>query len=258
MERTSSSTVAESPGPVDAPPTSVAGVATLTPIDRSSAEPLHVSVFNAIRQAIIDGKLVPGQRYFENDVATRFGVSRTPVREALRSLAAQGTVLFTEGRRGFVVVDPIEDVAVVYEVRQRLEGLAALLAAQHITVPELQALDSILDEMLAIIETGDTASQIDRIADLNDAFHNGVNAASGSSRLIGLIEQLEPIYISRQIVTLYSTEKLRQSHQSHRDILQALWARDGELAEKLTHQHLKQGQQFVLGSPEHFAPRNLP
>jgi DNA-binding GntR family transcriptional regulator len=218
----------------------------LTEIDRSGAKSVAAAVLEAIRQAIVVGQLEAGHRYFENELAAELGVSRTPVREAVRSLAAQGLVVNAEGRRGFVVVDPRQDVAVVYEIRKGLEGLAARLAADHITVPQLQNLDATLEAMLSLIDADNVEENRDRIAELNNAFHTAINEASGSARLVTLIEQLAPIYRSRRLVRFYSAETLRNSHASHQAILRALWTRDGELADQLTRGHINHGQQFTL------------
>jgi DNA-binding GntR family transcriptional regulator len=222
----------------------------LAEIDRSGVTSVAVAVLDAIRQAITAGQLEPGHRYFENELAAELGVSRTPVREAVRSLAAQGLVVNTEGRRGFVVVDPRHDIAVVYEIRKRLEGLAARLAANHITVPQLQNLDAISEDMRSMIDAGEIEANRERFAELNTAFHTAINAASGSARLVALIEQLAPIYRSRRLVSYYSTETLRNSHASHQEILQALWKRDGDLAERLTHGHIGHGQHFMLSDED--------
>ena len=123
----------------------------------------------------------------------------------------------TEGRRGFVVVDPRQDVEVVYEIRKRLEGLAARLAADHITVPQLQNLDGIMEEMWAMVDAADIDENRDRIAELNHTFHIAINEASGSARLVALIEQLAPIYRSRRLVRYYSPETLRNSHNASQD-----------------------------------------
>lgn len=219
----------------------------IPPVERTSNESLQAAVLTALRDAIVQGRLEPGARYFENDLAHRLGVSRTPLREALRALEAQGLVLFTEGRRGFEVVDPVDDAAVVYEIRQRLEGLAARLAAAVITVPELDALTGIQTRMMAIIESPDPATRLEELAELNGQFHSRVSGACRRPRLISLIEQLSPIYISRQIVMLYSDEERRHSFEEHAEILAALWARDGDRAERLIHAHLKGGQRFMLG-----------
>ena len=154
----------------------------LDAIDRSGAKSVAAAVFDAVRQAIVAGQLEPGQRYYEHELAAELGVSRTPVREAVRSLAAQGVVINTEGRRGFVVVDPRKDVAVVFEIRKRLEGLAARLAADHVTVPQLQSLDAILETMREMIDADDIEKSRERIAELNNAFHTAINEASGSAR----------------------------------------------------------------------------
>lgn len=216
-------------------------------IDRSSSDSLQVSVYAALESAIINARLPIGQRFFEKDVAARLGVSRTPVREAIRRLEAQGRVIFTEGRRGFEVANPLDDVAVVYDIRKRLEGLAASLAAQFITVPELEVLDAVQFRTLELLNGGEATQHVEELADLNARFHHGVNAASHRPRLIGLINQLSPIYISHQIVTLYNEEQLRHSLESHGGILSALWERNSDEAERLTEEHLDGGKQFILG-----------
>lgn len=222
----------------------------LAEIDRAGTQSVATAVFEAIRQAIVAGRLEPGQRYFEHELAAELKVSRTPVREAVRSLSAQGLVINTEGRRGFVVVDPRQDVEVVYEIRKRLEGLAARLAADHITVPQLQNLDGILEEMWAMVDAADVDENRERIAELNHTFHIGINEASGSARLVALIEQLAPIYRSRRLVKYYSPETLRNSHESHQKILRALWSRDGDLADQLTRDHISHGQNFMLSDED--------
>jgi DNA-binding GntR family transcriptional regulator len=164
--------------------------------------------------------------------------------------------MFTEGRRGFEIVDPVQDAAVVYEMRQRLEGLAARLAAEVITVPELEALNAVQARMMAIIESADPSRSLDELAELNGLFHSRINSACRRPRLIHLIEQLSPIYISRQIVMLYSQEERKHSIEEHAEILAALWGRDAERAEQLIHRHLKGGKRFMLGDDtvsEHFS-----
>lgn len=222
----------------------------LEAVDRSSNDSLQASVYAALKSAIINSRLPIGQRFFEKDVADRLGVSRTPVREALRRLEAQGRVTFTEGRRGFEVANPLDDVAVVYDIRKRLEGLAASLAARYITVPELEVLNAIQSRTMEILNSGDATERVKQLAELNARFHNGVNAASHRPRLIGLIDQLSPIYISHQIVTLYNEEQLRHSLESHRGILSALWERNSTEAERLTEEHLDGGKQFVLSTSD--------
>lgn len=218
----------------------------LASVDRSSSDTLQSTVYFTLKASIMAGQLRAGQRFFEKDVAERLGVSRTPLREALRRLEAQGLVMFTEGRRGFEVVDPIGDVTIVYEIRQRLEGLAARLAAEHITVPQLEVLDGIQARMVKVLDRNEAKTHVEELAELNMKFHGEVNAACGEARLINLIDQLSPLYVSRKIVMLYSKEELKRSFSEHAEILAALWERDGERAEQLIHQHLKAGQKFML------------
>lgn len=201
-------------------------------------------VYQAVRRAISDGELVGGQRLVETEVAETLGVSRTPVREALRRLEADG-VLTSEPHRGFVVVDVLEDAAVVYGIRQRLEGFAAQLAAENITVPMLKELDQVQLQMEGILHD-DSPETLHELAVLNSLFHDRVSEAAGSPRLRRFVKDLVPQYVSRQVVTLYTAEQRRESFEGHRQMLDALWRRDGALADRLVQEHLEKGKQVVL------------
>lgn len=207
-------------------------------------ERLADRVYRAVRRAIGDGDLLAGARLVETEVAEMLGVSRTPVREALRRLESDG-VLASEPHRGFAVVDLLEDAAVVYQVRQRLEGLAAQLAAENITVPTLKELDHVQVQMERILDD-DAPETLHELAVLNSVFHDTISEAASSPRLRRLVKDLVPQYVSRQVVTLYSAEQRRESFEGHRQILDALWRRDGELADRLVQEHLEKGKQVVL------------
>lgn len=220
------------------------GIATIEPVQCLEGERLADAVYRTLRAAVHQGRIATGTRLIEQELAAALNVSRTPVREALRRLEADG-LLESTPHRGFVVVDLLDDAQVVYGIRQRLEGLAAALAAHRITVPQLEELDAVQTRMEALLADGG-AESVRELAQLNEVFHTGVTDAAGSPRLIRLVGHLAPAYISHQVVALYSEEQRRRSFEGHRQILDALWNRDAEMADRLVQEHLENGKQVVL------------
>ncbi len=207
------------------------------------AVPLSDAVYQAISAALRQDRFATGSRLVEGDLAAALGVSRTPVRDALRRLESDGLV-HSEPNRGYVVADLMEDAAHVFLIRERLEGLAAGLAAASITRPELEELDGLQARMEQIVK----AEPIDTetLVQLNGQLHQRITEASRSPRLIQLIARLNPQYMSYQVLRLYTDEQRGRSIREHREILDALWQRDSETAERVIHQHLEHGKEVVL------------
>lgn len=211
-------------------------------LDRGS-EPLSDAVYHSISQALRLGRFPAGSRLVESELASALAVSRTPVRDALRRLESDGLVA-SEPNRGYVVADLMEDVAHVFLIRERLEGLAAALAADNITRPELEALDGLQREMEGLIAS--RPMDVERLVELNGQLHQRITDASRSQRLIRMIERVHPQYMSYQVLRLYSDDQRRRSIREHREILDALWRRDAETAEQSIHRHLEHGKGVVL------------
>lgn len=205
--------------------------------------PLSDAVYQAISSALRQHRFATGSRLVEGDLATALGVSRTPVRDALRRLESDGLV-HSEPNRGYVVVDLMEDAAHVFLIRERLEGLAAGMAAASITRPELEELDGLQARMEQIV--GREPIETETLVELNGLLHQRITEASRSPRLIQLIARLNPQYMSYQVLRLYSDAQRRRSIREHREILDALWRRDSDAAERGIHQHLEHGKAVVL------------
>lgn len=214
----------------------------LETLDRRGA-PLSDAVYHAINEALRAGRFPARSRLVESELADALGVSRTPVRDALRRLESDGLV-HSEPNRGYVVADLMEDVAHVFLIRERLEGLAAGMAAETITRPELEELDALQAEMEDVLKSVPT--DIERLVELNGRLHQRITEASRSARLIRLIERLHPQYMSYQVLRLYSDDERRRSIREHREVLDALWQRDSEAAERVINRHLEHGKGVVL------------
>ncbi|MFJ4643776.1 GntR family transcriptional regulator [Streptomyces bobili] len=144
-------------------------------------------VLATLRQEIISGLLHPGDRLVERELAERFGVSRVPVREAIRALVAEGFVLFETPRRTVVRRLSPTDVKELFELREALEVYAAGLAASRATPEALTELRELLDLAAGATRAGDAEA----ITDINTRFHDRILALAGNSLLISVMEPVD-------------------------------------------------------------------
>lgn len=196
--------------------------------------PLYIDAYDALRDAILNGRLGPGDRIVEAEVARQMAISRAPIREAIRKLEQDGLVRYVP-RRGTVVVKLSSDeVRDVYYLRAHLEGYAARLATRYASEADLQALAGLFDQMMLRADSGDLPGLI--AADVE--FHGMICQVSGSKRLPILWESLNPQ--SWTIVTGHKAAgfSLRQIAERHQVILDALQARDADRAEEAIRRHI--------------------
>ncbi|MFF0386356.1 GntR family transcriptional regulator [Streptomyces sp. NPDC004286] len=144
-------------------------------------------VLAALRQDIIAGRLGPGDRLVERELAERYGVSRVPVREAIRALVGEGFVLFESARRTVVRRLTPDDVRELFELREALEVYAAGLAAARATPEALEELRELLAEAATATEAGDAEA----ITDVNTRFHDRILAMAGNGLLISVLEPVD-------------------------------------------------------------------
>ncbi|MBN7806762.1 MULTISPECIES: GntR family transcriptional regulator [Agrobacterium] len=190
------------------------------PVDRA---------YEGIRRAILIGTLKPGDHLPEEMLATMTGTSRTPVREALRRLAAEGLATVINRHR-FVSKFSYEEVIIVFELRARLESYAAEVAARKITEAELVKLQRLIDEIDDIANDGSDGS-LEKFVLLNADFHSAIAAATHSAHLQQLMApQISlPLAIFKQFVADRAVN-IRRSNDQHRDILAALKERNSDWA----------------------------
>lgn len=200
-------------------------------------------VFLSVSTSLKRGELPAGTRLSEGDLAKALEVSRTPVREALKRLEEEGLVALTATHR-YVVADLMADAEHVFLIRERLEGLAATLAAQQITLPDLETLKDLQGQLETLVEG--PCVDVDKMVELNYQFHSLITRAAKSPRLEKLINRLHPEYVSYQVVQSYDDEGRQQSVREHRAILDALWNRDVQQADRLVQAHLEHGKAVVL------------
>jgi DNA-binding GntR family transcriptional regulator len=202
-------------------------------IDRGSGVVLGEAVFRSLCEALQGGTYRAGDRLREEEVAQRLKVSRTPVREALGRLAARGFVE-PAGGRGLVVRNlDISEVLELYAMREILEGAAARLAAEHASKPEVDALSDIEQ---AFTDTSDAAE----MARLNRAFHEAICRAARNRYLDNASRELQDWIALLGPTTFAVTGRPSTSHREHQAMINAIAARDGDKAERLAREHIRE------------------
>lgn len=179
-------------------------------------------VLASLRQDIIAGSLRPGDRLVERELADRFGVSRVPVREAIRALVAEGFVHFETPRRTVVRRLTPHDVQELFELREALEVYAAGLAAARATPQDLAQVEELLDLAAAATEAGDAEA----ITDVNSRLHDRIVAMAGNSLLT---EALEPVAGRLRWMTRRN-EEWPQLLVEHRELYEAIASGDPDRA----------------------------
>ena len=203
------------------------------PLQDSGAATTADAAYLALRQGILQGDLAPGERLRSDALANELKVSRTPVREALRKLEAEGLV--QRSGSGLIVREFSEqDLTELFYVREALEGMAARLAAENATPGEIADIRELLDDMEAVGQRGDVVA----LRPLTAEYHRLVGRAAHNGRLLQSLESLLEHVRQMQTSTLLNIEgRAVEALKEHHDLLQAIEARDADRAEKLARTH---------------------
>lgn len=205
--------------------------------------PLRDVVFNTLRDAILTGKLVPGERLMENQLAEKLGVSRTPVREALRMLELENLVELVP-RKGAQVLDMSEkDIVNILEVRSALEGLATSVACKKMTKEDLQQLKNMeVDFEKAVAE-----NDVEHFVDIDEDFHDLIFAATENDKLINIFRNLRiQLYRYRMAQAKNNETSMSTIVAHHRSIIRAIENHDGEEGASIAQSHIKYQTESIL------------
>ncbi|MDF2519520.1 MAG: transcriptional regulator, GntR family [Clostridia bacterium] len=204
-------------------------------------KPLREIVFETIRNAIISGDLKPGERLMEVQVAERLGVSRTPVREAIRKLELEGLVIMLPRKGAFVADLSVKDLTEVMEIRAALEGLAAGLASIRIDDAEIEELEVAAHEFHKAIE-----ENVEELIQRDVEFHEAMFRASRNERLIQLNSNLrEQVQRFRELYHK-KVNKSKETAREHYEIVEAISERDVKKAERLARNHIENAEKSIL------------
>ena len=199
---------------------------------------LSAEVYRRLRQEIVRGELRPNQPLAEAEIAGRLNVSRTPVRESMQRLAADGLVV-SRRRRWMVYEHTKREIQEIYEVRLALEGYAARLASQRITDAQIEELARARD---ATVVGGPLTVRVER----NEAFHNHVVAIAGNERMASTLANNRNYGFNRQAASLYTPDDLVVSAEQHVRLVDAVIARDGDVAEQIAREHIQSALEIII------------
>lgn len=224
--------VSQLDAPTTRPAGAVPGFAERAPIARQS---LHDLVANRLRDLIIEGVLAPGDRLNEVGLCEDLGVSRTPLREAIKTLVGEGLVDSRPGRGNFVRKFSPEDVHGMLEVLAELEGLAGRLACERAGDAAIAAIVKIHEEMLGYYRTGERLPYYK----LNQQIHSLIAAASGNRTLIEMHDNIQARMKRLRFIGNSGPEKWRDAVAEHEEMIVALKNRDAAALSEVLHRHMR-------------------
>ena len=196
--------------------------------------PLRDVVFNTLRQAILKGELAPGERLMEIQLAQKLGVSRTPIREAIRKLELEGLVLMIPRRGAEVARISEKSLKDVLEVRRSLEELAIELACQRMTEEDMQALEEAQKAFKAAIDQGDAM----KIAETDEAYHDVIYHSTRNKRLVQILNNLREQMYRYRLEYLKDTQSHDRLVEEHQKIVNAIIEKNKEEAVRLIQEHI--------------------
>jgi DNA-binding GntR family transcriptional regulator len=202
---------------------------------RSRYRTLHQIVLEHLRDDIATGVYPPGYKLNEPELAARYGVSRGPVREALRLLEGPGLVRVVAGKGATVTNLTRPEIAEIYDIRLELEGLGARIGTRHIDEHGLRKMKSIVTRM------GKSLDSPLMWIKLNDEFHMTLYQASRMNQLCDMIKDLTERVLPYVHLYISSPQILERTHPDHPLLYEAVAARDEALAEEITRRHLRPG-----------------
>jgi DNA-binding GntR family transcriptional regulator len=192
-------------------------------------------IFNRIRDDILSGNYTPGEELKEATLGKQLGVSRTPVREALRQLDLEGLVEIAPNRGAKVIGISRKDVEDIYHMRARLEGLAVRKAAEQIKEEELAE----LEEVILLSEFHVKKPESKQMVRLDGRFHEIMYRASGSRMLEHVLTDFLHYVKMARSHSVKTEHRAQESVKEHKRILEAIRQRDGDLAEQLANEHIQ-------------------
>ena len=196
---------------------------------------LRGRVFQSIREDILSGRYEQNTELKEAAIGAELGVSRTPVREALRQLELEGLVTIIPNRGAYVNMITAKDVQDIYVIRSMLEGLCARWAAQSITAEQLDS----MEETLCLSEYHTSKKNYEKLYELDSLFHEQLYEAGGSRILNHILSDFHDYVKMVRKVTISASGRSVTSTEEHRAIFEAIKEKDPDKAEALAKEHVK-------------------
>jgi DNA-binding GntR family transcriptional regulator len=218
----------------------------VTPFRWQIDEPelLRDRIAGIIRKAIISGELAPGEKLSEPELSQKLGISRTPLREAIRMLEQEGFLVVIPRRGAFVTEVSSKDVADIYVIKCTLEGLAARLATPHMEEKDLRRMEEINRKLQAFSDPGQSLE----FFKVHSEFHYVFLKASGNERLFQINKNLMDHFQRFGIISFSLPGRYREATAQHEAIIDAFRRHDAAAAERLVFENVKTGGDSLLAS----------
>lgn len=210
--------------------------------DIQNHKPLREMVYEELKLQILTGGIVPGTRMMEVELAEEMGVSRTPIREAIRKLEKEGLVTIEPRRGAYASRISTEDMVEILEVRQDLEGLAAFFAATRMSKENLEELKSIAEKYNKAVEEGNMQDMIR----YDTMFHRKIVDSCNNKILVHMVEQLQEMVLRFRYIYYDNFRRAEHMPAEHRAILEAIADGDEEKAREAADVHIYRLKQLVI------------
>jgi DNA-binding GntR family transcriptional regulator len=210
--------------------------------DIQSHRPLREIVYEELRNLILTGKIKPGTRMMEIELAEDMGVSRTPIREAIRKLEKEGLVVIEPRKGAYASEVSVKDMEDILEVRANLEGLAAYLAAERMTEAEKKALDDVKMKFKEAVIEGNMADMIS----YDTRFHHMIVEASRNNHLIHMVEQLQELVLRFRYIYYKDFKRAEDMIPEHQQIFEEIAAGNGANARFGAFNHIDKLKDMIM------------
>jgi DNA-binding GntR family transcriptional regulator len=206
------------------------------------AQNLQTTIYKKLKSQIINFTLKPGQKLQDRQLGLRFGVSRTPVREALNRLVQEGFVRQISGGGYFVKAITIKEIEDLYEVREALEVVAAQQAIRKINDHQIKKLSEILKSHKKLVQKGKSRGRLLQDAD----FHRIVAMSSGNQYLYGIIDNIFDKISTFRVIDPLSLQRAKIAYQQHKEIFDLLKEKDTQRLKKKLRKHISEAKRSAV------------
>jgi len=210
--------------------------------DIQSHRPLREIVYEELRNLILTGKIKPGTRMMEIELAEDMGVSRTPIREAIRKLEKEGLVVIEPRKGAYASEVSVKDMVDILEVRANLEGLAAYLAAERMTETEKKALEETSENFNNAVIEGNMAEMIS----YDTKFHHMIVESSKNNHLIHMVEQLQELVLRFRYIYYKDFKRAEEMLPEHKQICGEILSGNGANARYAAFNHIDKLKDMIM------------
>ena len=209
--------------------------------DPAKHQSLTELLYDELKKAILTCRIKPGTRLKEVELAEQMGVSRTPIREAMRQLEKDNLIYITPRRGTYVSELSMDDIDNMFIIREPLEGLAAYLAAQSATKEQMDEIRTEMEKCEELLKNND----LEKMAEADLLFHNAIAYASNNEYLISILTDLQVQVLRFRTVYFRSRERAEAAVEDHRKVFDAISSGDADKAKKSLITHIKRLRETI-------------